>query len=119
MSDTTPAARRRDLPTALNLLLATSFALAWAIPAMTAELPTVNEHRITTPDAPSAADQLVARHDCWTGQAPADVSVPGHAVVSWPGAAGPTYGGRRAAAFALEHVFGTEHRGMVVYGFCR
>jgi hypothetical protein len=73
------------------------------------------------PSGPSYAQILLERHDCWTGAAPADMEgqVPGHAVVTWPGAVEASYGGGRAVMAALTHVFGTERRGMIVHGFCR
>ena len=40
---------------------------------------------------------LIAEHDCWTGAAPADMKgqLPGHVVVTLPGASDPSYRGAR------------------------
>ncbi len=72
--------------------------------------------------APGSVPWLVERHDCWSGAAPPDMAgaVPGHAVVTWPGADDATYGGRRAVEAALEQVFGDEETpGLEVHAFCR
>ena len=59
---------------------------------------------------------LVAKHDCWTGEAPAGV-VPGHVVVTVGGVT--RLGGERMVSKALAQVFdGTDH-GLTVSAFCR
>ncbi len=65
---------------------------------------------------PSAAD-LIAANDCWTGEAPADVEVPGHVVVSAEGEA--RYAGERMVGKALEQLFDGADHGLQVHGFCR
>lgn len=71
------------------------------------------------PAVPGSVRYLIEQHGCWTGEAPPDVEIPGHAVVTWPGDIAPTYGGDRAVAAALEHVFEGRHPGLEVHAFCR
>lgn len=71
------------------------------------------------PAAGSPAD-LVERHDCWTGAAPADQvgKIPGRVVVVT--AAGDVrYGGAGLVDKALEQVFEVVDHGLTVHGFCR
>lgn len=80
------------------------------------------DQSLDRPLAPGSPAALIAEHDCWTGDAPADMQgvIPGHAVVTWPGDEAPTYGGRRAVSAALEHLFGERRTpGLVVHAFCR
>lgn len=107
----------RALVAPFAFLAAALLVIAFAQSAQTAEL--AETPAAVPAQQPSAAERLVERHGCWTGAAPADVEVPGHVVVTWPGAVSASYGGRRAVGAALEHVFGDERRGMVVHGFCR
>lgn len=63
--------------------------------------------------------ELVAEHDCWTTEAPADMEgvLPGHVVVMVDGDA--RLGGERMVGKALDQTFdGVEH-GITVVGFCR
>lgn len=63
--------------------------------------------------------ELVAEHDCWTGEAPADMQgvLPGHVVVTVDGAT--RYAGERMVGKALGQIFeGVDHE-LVVHGFCR
>lgn len=84
------------------------------------ELAPTAEPAAADPAAVGSAGRLVDAHDCWTGDAPANVGVPGHAVVTWPGAPGPAYGGARAVDAALDHLFGdVKTPGLVVHAFCR
>lgn len=71
------------------------------------------------PTSPAAA--LLEEHDCWTGEAPADMAgqVPGHVVVTLPGRDEPTYGGRALTEAALDQVFGEAEHDLTVWGFCR
>ena len=64
---------------------------------------------------------LAEAHGCWTGPAPRDMTgkVPGHVVVTRPGATGPTYGGPRLVAKALDQVFAGIDHGLRVHAFCR
>lgn len=66
--------------------------------------------------SPSPAAALLAEHDCWTDDAPADV-IPGHVVVTK--ADGETvYGGERLTSEALGQLFDGEAHGLTVHGFC-
>lgn len=55
---------------------------------------------------------------CWTGEAPADVTVPGHVVYS-DGADGAKVGGSRMVGIALDSIFKKPVKGLTVYAFCR
>jgi hypothetical protein len=71
---------------------------------------------------------LIEKHDCWTGEAPADMVgvLPGHVVLTYAGHPAPTYGGERAVGVALEQLAfdgvitgdGRDH-GVIVHAFCR
>lgn len=78
------------------------------------------------------ARDLVERHDCWTGDAPADVTVPGHVVVTLVDEQGEStfVGGRRLVGPALDYVLAGDrsfrlHGGEAtwrigtVHAFCR
>lgn len=67
---------------------------------------------------PDRTAQLLDQHDCWTGEAPADVEIPGGVVLTLPGKSEPQFS-RRLVGPALEQIFGdgtTEYR---IHGFCR
>lgn len=65
----------------------------------------------------SGATVLLEEHDCWVGQAPPDVTVPGHVVVTV--GTRTFYAGPAMTGKALDQIFnGTDH-GLVVRGFCR
>lgn len=75
-----------------------------------------------TPGVARRAAALVVEHDCWTGEAPADVVTPGHVVVTLrrDDRLVTRYGGARLTGRALEHVFGEpDPQVLVVHGFCR
>jgi hypothetical protein len=67
------------------------------------------------------AAALIARHGCWTREAPPDMAgvIPGHAVVTLPGDDEPSYVGPRWTGRALERVFEGTHEDLVVHAFCR
>jgi hypothetical protein len=69
----------------------------------------------------SAITRLVERHDCWAGDAPADMrgKFPGHVVVTRAGQARPTYGGARLVGLSLEQIFDGADHGLEVHAFCR
>lgn len=71
----------------------------------------------TLPAKGSPAD-LIQRHDCWTGEAPAGV-IPGHVVVTIDGHVAPTYGGPALTGQALDQLFGGKDAGLTVHAFCR
>jgi len=102
------------------VLLAAAFALvAPGYLAPNWEVGTDAEVMETRPHVADSPAALVAGHDCWSGEAPADMvgTVPGHVVV--------TVGGetRKAGAAmvgkALGQMFDGERHGLVVHGFCR
>lgn len=70
---------------------------------------------------PSRAEVLVEKHDCWTGEAPADMVgvVPGHVVLTLKN--GKTvYHGSLGVEAALQHVFEEPLPGIkAVHAFCR
>lgn len=69
------------------------------------------------PHAEGSPAELIEQNDCWTGEAPADVEVPGHVVIST--VKGARIAGPRFVNMALEQIFeGTDHN-LVVHGFCR
>lgn len=70
---------------------------------------------ITAPEA----IVLLDAHDCWTGDAPADMRgvLPGHVVVVIDGDA--RLGGERMVGKALDQLFGDVDHGLTVVGFCR
>ena len=46
--------------------------------------------------------------------------LPGHAVVTWPDATAPVYGGPRAVGLMLDQQFGDKPTpGLIVHAFCR
>jgi hypothetical protein len=73
------------------------------------------------PAEPSRAEVLIAKHDCWTGAAPADMEgvVPGHVVMTLKN--GKTvYHGSLGVEAALQHVFDAPLPGIkAVHAFCR
>lgn len=64
--------------------------------------------------------ELVARHDCWSGPAPADMEgkMPGHVVVTLPDGE-IRYGGSHLVGKALDQIFSDAEYGLTVHGFCR
>lgn len=72
--------------------------------------------------ADSRATRLMRLHDCWSGEAPSDVVVPGHVVLTQrlDGALVTSHGGERLVGRALEALFGEgDARVVTVHGFCR
>lgn len=67
----------------------------------------------------SRAITLADRHDCWSGEAPADMRgvLPGHVVVTVNGR--PRYAGERMVGKALEQIFEGADHGITVHAFCR
>ena len=68
---------------------------------------------------PSKAERLLERHDCWTGEAPADMAgvIPGHVVYSHGD--GAKLGGPKVVGAALDQIFGGADTSLTVHGFCR
>jgi len=81
------------------------------------------------PLADSFAQQIMARHACWTSGEPALSEIPGHVVATSPrDLACPVYGGPPLVRLALQQVAHDRpdlgwgpgvDRGLVVYAFCR
>lgn len=98
-------------------------ALAWSLAAIVLTTagwsPAESTGVAERPPATGSPADLIGRHDCWTGQAPAGVTVPGHVVVTLPGHDAPTYGGPRLVGDALGQVFDGEQHHMTVHAFCR
>lgn len=75
----------------------------------------------TRPDtvAPNSPQAVLAKHraDCWTGDAPADVTLPGHVIWQYPD--GRTVHSRELVGPALETVFGDDDLPGRPIAFCR
>lgn len=99
---------------AIQLLLAPALVTAVAVAAWPEEPPRTVADR-PDPGSPAA---LVARHDCWTGEAPAYMAgkFPGHVVAT---VRGRTVYSARLVGPALDQVFGDADNGLTVHGFCR
>lgn len=71
------------------------------------------------PLASGSPAALIAKHDCWSGEAPPDMAgrLPSHAIVA-TGAA-PRYVDSGLTGKALDQVFSGADHGLVVYAFCR
>jgi hypothetical protein len=69
---------------------------------------------------PDYAERMAAKHDCWKGEQPADVEVPGHVIMRYDGDVAVRYLGAKAVGDALEHIFDGKDNGVSdVYAFCR
>lgn len=71
------------------------------------------------PLAPGSPAALIEKHDCWSADAPRDMTgrLPGHAIVASGPA--PRYVDAHLTGKALDQVFSGEDHGLVVYAFCR
>ena len=69
--------------------------------------------------SPSRADRLAEKYDCWTHDAPADMTGkrPGHVVVST--ATGRAVYSAALVGRALDQAVGGHDRGLLVHAFCR
>lgn len=105
----------------LPKLFLVAVAFAWFAPgylapswdvATDAEVMSIRPH---VEDSPAA---LVAKHDCWTGEAPAVMQgvVPGHVVVTVDGTT--RLGGERMVGKALAQIFEGADHGLRIAGFC-
>lgn len=102
------------------LLLAAAFAyLAPGYLAPNWDVGTDSDVMAIRPHVEDSPAALVAEHDCWTGEAPADMQgvVPGHVVVTVDGST--RLGGERMVGKALEQLFEGADHGLIVAGFCR
>lgn len=73
------------------------------------------------PAEPSRAQLLIEKHDCWTGDAPADMKgkIPGHVVLTLKNGR-TVYHGDLGVEAALQHVFEGPLPGIrTVHAFCR
>jgi hypothetical protein len=69
---------------------------------------------------PSRVERLVERHNCWTGDAPADVEIPGGVVMSLVGQGPRYFATDERVGQALDHMFTADDPAIaVVHGFCR
>lgn len=96
---------------------AAAFILTGADQSATVEEP--NTSSPVTRIAEGSPAALIAEHDCWTGDAPADMAgkVPGGVVVTK--GARTFYGGPRMVRLALEQVFDGDDHDLTVHAFCR
>lgn len=67
------------------------------------------------------AERLIAKHDCWTGAAPADMEgqIPGHVVVTRADKFRPVLGGDVLVGQALEQLFDGIDHDLRIHAFCR
>lgn len=90
---------------------------------------TLVDGRPSTPPPPapelvgdsSEATHLIKRHDCWTGDAPADMvgQIPGHVIATPRRAVTPVRGGDAMVSKAFEQIFDGIDHGLTVHAFCR
>lgn len=116
---TTTTTLRRTLTTAtvraaaVTLMAGAALGLA---PLVTMDAPLSAEQTTQAPEPQQTpAEALIARHGCWTGDAPADMVgvIPGH-VVTQHG-----YQGEKAVGQALAQMFDGAEHGLTIYAFCR
>ena len=103
-----------SIGTAVHLLLAPALVTAVAVAAW----PEAPPHTVADRPDPGSPAAVVARHDCWTGAAPADMvgRLPGHVVAT---VRGRTVYSARLVGPALDQVFGDVDNDLIVHGFCR
>lgn len=106
----------------LPKLFIAALALAWFAPGLispTWEKGTDAGVMEIRPHAEGSPTALVAEHDCWTGEAPADMQgvASGHVVVTVDGAT--RLGGERMVGMALGRIIDGADHGLTVAGFCR
>lgn len=117
------------LATAKALAAFALVAVAFVLMAQTASTvtasPEAREHGAAAAEQPavkgSPAD-LMERHNCWSGEAPADMQgvIPGHVVILMDGDVSAQYRGSKYVGIALAHIFEKPNPNVVeVVGFCR
>lgn len=82
---------------------------------------------VTSPDAsteraeppPATAEWLIAAHDCWTGDAPADVDLPGGVVVRVDGGDAEYSENAMVIGAALDAALDGVDNGVEAVAFCR
>lgn len=68
----------------------------------------------------SLVERILARHDCWVGEAPEGVVYPGGVVLAEVGGGPRFYSSDAIVGGALDHLFTSPDPTIVaVYGFCR
>lgn len=117
-----------------STIIFAGFALAYVAGlALTGSTHGVGDLDYATPESPEAAQvveaherdvdraaRLVERHDCWTGEAPADVTWPGGVVLSRVDERPRFYSADAVVDGALDHLFTSPDPEVVaVWGFCR
>lgn len=118
------AFRRNLARTLLPKVFLLAVAFAWFAPGYMApnwDKGTDEQVMAIRPQVQGSPAALVEKHDCWTGEAPADMvgKVPGHVVIRFEGS-DAKLGGGRAVDIALAHIFNEPNpRVAEVYGFCR
>ncbi|TQL69625.1 hypothetical protein FB381_3537 [Nocardioides albertanoniae] len=98
----------------------TTYAAAIAVAALQLGAdPEAGRAQPETPLAPGSPAALIQQHDCWSAEAPRDMSgrLPGHAIVA--SGATPRYVGSDLTGKALDQVFAGDDHDLVVYAFCR
>lgn len=77
--------------------------------------------QVERPLAKGSPGALVAKYNCWTGDAPKDMEgkMPGHVVVFKYEATAPVYAGSKMVGLALDQIFNHKDHGLEVVGFCR
>lgn len=121
-----PVTLRRSLLRSLWPILAlASFALSFLLfsalgPSLRTEL-LDGDVRAPAGSTSDRVEELITKHRCWTGAAPADMEgqVPGHVVITGAGATTARLGGEEEVGRALEHVFDGLHPQLQVHAFCR
>lgn len=81
-----------------------------------------NDGNYGRPNAAGSPADLMEKHKCWNGEAPADMQgvVPGHVVIRYDGEVAAKYRGADAVGVALAHIFEESNpRVAEVVGFCR
>lgn len=92
------------------------------LPAPSQSGPLSSEPNLGRPHAEGSPAALLEKHDCWTGEVPADMrgEFPGHVIVRYDSDIAAQYRGAKAVGDALEFVFDGADNGVVeVIGFCR
>lgn len=81
-----------------------------------------NDGNYGRPNAAGSPADLMEKHKCWSGEAPADMQgvIPGHVVIRYDGEVAAKYRGADAVGVALAHIFEESNpRVAEVVGFCR
>lgn len=106
-----------------TILMGCGFYIATTLSAMNMEITPSEQgssESLGRPLAEKSPAWFIQKHDCWTGEAPADMTgkMPGHVVVA-KGAADATYSGSKMVGQALSQIFEGKDHDLTVYGFCR